>query len=229
MRFASASTVVTGGTSGIGLAIAKALIEEGARVAVCGRDARRHDPAGMFLGAGSVVIPADVTDSDQLDAMLDEAAAKLGPLDIVVANAGGLGPALPLEDVDAAARAALERAHRDAVLAAAELALPRMREGGVFLVITAAPSDPMAEALPLFAQTKAAARAMLPEVERILAPRGVRVVELAPELVDTPASAALGEELRERLVAASALGRMQRPEELAAAALDLLEGSAREA
>ena len=61
--------VVTGGTSGIGLAVARVFLAEGARVAVCGRDPRRIDAASVALGERALAIPCDVTSVDDLDSL----------------------------------------------------------------------------------------------------------------------------------------------------------------
>jgi len=74
---------VTGGSHGIGLAIARGLLAEGATVVVCARDEDRLAKCGV------PGIRADVTDPDQLGRAVDEAAERLGGLDLLVANAGG--------------------------------------------------------------------------------------------------------------------------------------------
>jgi 3-oxoacyl-[acyl-carrier protein] reductase len=74
---------ITGGSRGIGLAIARALAAEGAAVAVCGRD------PDTLAACGFPAVQADVTDAEQLGRAVDEAARQLGGLDLVVANAGG--------------------------------------------------------------------------------------------------------------------------------------------
>lgn len=82
---------VTGGTSGIGLAVARALLQEGASVAVCGRSEERGAKALADLGAGdrAVFLRCDARQRDEVEAFVDQAAACLGPVDILVNNAGG--------------------------------------------------------------------------------------------------------------------------------------------
>ncbi|WP_460301948.1 SDR family NAD(P)-dependent oxidoreductase [Actinocorallia aurea] len=80
---------VTGGTRGIGLAIARALTREGARVSVCGRDPERLANAVAELGPEAHGTAADVADPDRLAEAVEAAAAAFGGLDLVVANAGG--------------------------------------------------------------------------------------------------------------------------------------------
>jgi len=82
------AVLVTGGTDGLGLALAHRLVEEGAHVAVCGRDGARLAAARAALGDRALVAQVDVTDADALDALVDATAARFGRLDGVVSNAG---------------------------------------------------------------------------------------------------------------------------------------------
>src|SRR5947208_6228251 len=87
LGLAGRTAFITGGSAGIGLAIAGALIAEGAKVAVCGRDPERLAAAAERTGV--TTIEADVTDTGRLRDAVDEAARRLGGLDMLVANAGG--------------------------------------------------------------------------------------------------------------------------------------------
>lgn len=80
--------LITGGTDGLGLALARKLVDEGARVAICGRDDGRLARARDLLGDNALATRADVTDASQLDAFIDEALARFGRLDGAVNNAG---------------------------------------------------------------------------------------------------------------------------------------------
>jgi NAD(P)-dependent dehydrogenase (short-subunit alcohol dehydrogenase family) len=80
--------VVTGGTSGLGRAMAGALIEAGARVAITGRERSRADAVATQLGLGSVGIELDVRDERSVQAGVDEAYERLGGVDVLVSNAG---------------------------------------------------------------------------------------------------------------------------------------------
>ena len=97
---------VAAGTAGLGLATAKALVDEGVMVAICGRDPARLAAAAATLGHGVVAIEADVGTAEGASAFVAEASERLGGLDILVANAGGppggtdrhLSRCLPLSD-----------------------------------------------------------------------------------------------------------------------------------
>jgi NAD(P)-dependent dehydrogenase (short-subunit alcohol dehydrogenase family) len=80
--------LITGGTDGLGLALAKKLVGEGARVAVCGRDAARLEQAQQLLGSESLCIKADVTKESDLDSFIDATLSTFGGLDGAVNNAG---------------------------------------------------------------------------------------------------------------------------------------------
>ncbi|MFE1754828.1 SDR family NAD(P)-dependent oxidoreductase [Streptomyces anandii] len=83
LGLAGKTAFITGGSGGIGLAIGRALREEGAEVTVCGRDPER------LRGSGLPGVRADVTDPEALARAVDEAAERMGGLDLLVANAGG--------------------------------------------------------------------------------------------------------------------------------------------
>ncbi|MCX6617851.1 MAG: SDR family oxidoreductase [Acidobacteria bacterium] len=80
--------LVTGGSRGIGLAIASALIEEGAEVAICGRDPEQLRRSASVLGARALTFACDVARDEQVAAMFDQVARRFGGLDILVNNAG---------------------------------------------------------------------------------------------------------------------------------------------
>ena len=80
---------VSAATAGLGLATAQALVDEGAQVAICGRDPDRLARAAAMLGPDTVAIEADLATADEAARFVTEAEARLGGVDILVANAGG--------------------------------------------------------------------------------------------------------------------------------------------
>ena len=88
MKLAGRTAVITGGSSGIGLATARAFVNEGAHVAITGRNRDTLDLATKELGAAAIALTADAADENQLATAFAEAADRLGGIDIVFANAG---------------------------------------------------------------------------------------------------------------------------------------------
>src|ERR1700721_3245854 len=87
-RFAGKTVVVTGGNSGIGLATAKLFHEEGAQVAISGRDQKTLDEAVKAIGEGTLAVKADVSKLADIDRLFAEVTAKFGKIDALFANAG---------------------------------------------------------------------------------------------------------------------------------------------
>jgi 3-oxoacyl-[acyl-carrier protein] reductase len=116
---------VTGGSHGLGYAIAQSLAREGCRVSICARDRERLHAAADSLGAGVLPHRADLTEPDAAERFIEATTAKFGGLDILVHNAGGGGGA-SLEAPDTEFTAAIEL-NVLAGLRVARAAVPRMR------------------------------------------------------------------------------------------------------
>jgi len=123
------TAVVLGSTSGLGLAVARALLEEGARVAISGRSPDRLATAHESLSLHAerlLAEPLDVTDGDALRAHLDRTAERLGPVEILVTNGGGPPPGGPTDVTDEGLDASFDLVLRSAVRAVQHV-LPGMR------------------------------------------------------------------------------------------------------
>jgi 3-oxoacyl-[acyl-carrier protein] reductase len=174
---------ITGGTLGIGLGIAHALAEEGASVAVCGRDKDRLETAISGLrasGATAYGVPADVTDTDRLAAAIDESAEALGGLDLLVANAGrsaggDLLESTPADWIETYALNVLHAAH------AVRTAVPHFeRAGGGAVLIIASIMGWKPGPKSSYASAKAAEIQLAAALAQELASRNVRVNALSP-------------------------------------------------
>ncbi|MFD0689451.1 SDR family NAD(P)-dependent oxidoreductase [Actinomadura fibrosa] len=188
LGLAGARAFVTGGTAGIGLAVARALAAEGAGVAVCGRDPERLAEAVAALradgaradGVRAHGLVADVTDPDALGAAVDGAAEALGGLDLLVANAGGsFGGDLLDSTPDDWARTfsinVLHAAH------AVRTAVPHFeRAGGGSVVIISSITGWKPGPKSSYASAKAAEIHLAATLAQELGGRGIRVNALSP-------------------------------------------------
>lgn len=99
--FKGRTVVITGGSRGLGLALARQMVSEGARVVICGRDPESLERARVSLTRGNAQVlgvPCDVTDPDSVREMLDKAGRQYGPIDVLINNAGVIevGPAVTM-------------------------------------------------------------------------------------------------------------------------------------
>lgn len=179
------TAVVTGGSSGIGLAIAQALAEEGARVAVVGRREAVVHAAAAAVGAGAIGIPADVTRMPDLERAFAEVGRQFGGLDILVCSAGSTGGG-PLDSCTEEAFDALMDLNVKSVFFTTQKALPLLREGASVIVIGSVADTIVLPGGGVYSASKAALRAFVRTWASDLAPRGVRVNLLSPGVTETP-------------------------------------------
>ena len=216
--------LVTGGSKGIGRAIAAGLVAEGARVAIASRSAERIEEAAAATGARGYVF--DSEDLAAVDGLIDAVEADLGPIDVYVANTGG-PPAGP--DPLAFTREQWEAAHRALVLspmAFLERLLPGMRERGwgrVVAIGSAAVREPI-DAIQLSNAHRPGMVAAFKVLSRQFAGDGVTFNFVHPGRIATDRVFG-GAQSREAVEAEAAktvpAGRLGTPEELAAAAVFL--------
>ncbi len=179
------SFLITGGTDGLGLALARKLVEEGARVSVCGRDRDRLDNARRLLGADALCLEADVTDATQLDAFVDATLSTFGRLDGAVNNAGRHAGTRVEDSSDVEWRDDYELK----VLAALHVVrrvLPSLEStGGAILNVLAIPArSPGAGSTPSSA-SRAAGLALTKAIAGEVGPRGVRVNAILIGLIES--------------------------------------------
>lgn len=178
---------VAAGTSGLGLGSAKALVAEGVRVAICGRDPGRLDAAAAELGSNCVAIEADVSTPQGAAGFVDLAAAALGGVDILVPNAGGPPPG-NFESTDVEAYPDALSLNLLSVVAMCKAAVPAMREqrwGRIVAITSLSVRQPMAN-LILSNTARAGATAFLKTLALEVAEQDITVNTVQPGVHRTP-------------------------------------------
>jgi NAD(P)-dependent dehydrogenase (short-subunit alcohol dehydrogenase family) len=230
--------LITGGTDGLGLALAQRLVDEGAAVAICGRDEGRLGAAAdRLLSSGGDVLAqrADVSHAADIERFVDDAVKRWGKIDGIVHNAGrSAGGALESND-DAIWDADLQLKLMGAVRLT-RMSLPYLREsrGSALFTLAMAAKAPGAGSEPS-SVSRAAGMALMKALSKELGPDGIRVNAILIGLIESGqwerGAAAAGLELStflERLAADSAipLGRVGRAEEFGDLACFLLSARA---
>lgn len=218
--------VITGGSSGIGLATAKRFAEEGAYVFIVGRRQTELDKAVAAIGRNVAAVQADVSKPGDLDRLYKEIAAKKGKIDIVVANAGivemVLTPAVTPEHFDKTFNTNARGAYFTV-----QKALPIMNDGGSVILVGSGVWLKGYPAYGTYAATKAALRSFVRTWTTELKDRKIRANVISPGAVETPIidgqfpTKEAADGAREWFKSIIPLGRLGEPEEIASAALFL--------
>ncbi|MQY06109.1 glucose 1-dehydrogenase [Actinomadura macrotermitis] len=226
-RFTDKVALVTGGTSGMGLATAHRLAAEGAHVVVTGRDRRRVDEAAAGLGPRALGVVADAADLAALDALRDTVQERHGRLDVVFANAG-VGAFAPFADITEAGFDRAVDVNFKGVFFTVQKLLPLIADNGSIVINASWTLHRGNGVLTLYAATKAAAHNLARTLAAELAPRGIRVNSVSPGYIDTPMyrGAGLSEAEEAAVTGGIAAGRLGRPEEVAAAVAFLASAEA---
>ncbi len=218
--------VITGGSSGIGLATARRFVDEGAFVYITGRRQSELDKARVQLGGNAATVQADIASIDDLERLYARIKAEKGHLDIIVANAG---------TVELQPLAAATPEHFDTIFNTnargtyftVAKALPILSDGGAIVLVSSGMNVKGFPAYGAYSATKAAIRSFSRTWANELKDRGIRVNTLSPGLIETPIiglqfpDAAEADGIREMFKQMTPLGRVGAPEEMAAAILFL--------
>jgi NAD(P)-dependent dehydrogenase (short-subunit alcohol dehydrogenase family) len=225
-RFDGKIALVTGGTSGMGLATARRLRAEGAGVIVTGRDKARLDDAVAQLGEGTVGISGDATDLADLDALFETIRDRFGRLDALFANAG-IGAFQPADTVTEAEFHRVVDANFKSVYFTIQKSLPLLPNRAAVVINASFAVHRGAPATALYSASKAAVHNLARTFAAELAPRRIRVNSVSPGYIDTPAyRAEVSEQAHEAASALVAAGRIGTSDEVAAAVAFLLSGEA---
>jgi 3-oxoacyl-[acyl-carrier protein] reductase len=227
MRLDGKVAMVTGSTRGIGRAIAEALAQAGATVAVIGRDEARAAQAASEIGHGARGFACDVASEEAVNAAVAAIEKDLGPIDILVNNAGVTkdNVFLRLQDADwdLVLEANLKGAFR--TIRAASRGMMKKRWGRI-INISSVVGLIGNKGQANYAASKAGLLGLTKSIARELASRGVTVNAVAPGYIETDMTAALTAEQREALAKAIPLERLGRPEDIAQAVLFLASDGA---
>lgn len=226
MRFQDRVAVVTGAARGIGRAIARAFLEEGAKVALVDLDATALDKAKEELGAGKeriFTVACDVARSQDVAKMVKEVQPYLGRIDVLVNNAGiirrGTIETVTEEEWDLVIQVNLKGTF-NCCKAVVEI-MKNQGRGAIVNVSSIAGKLGDITSAPGYASSKAGMDALTKTLARHLAPYGIRVNGVSPHAIETEMSAQWSEERRREIISSIPLGRPGRPEDVARAVLFL--------
>src|SRR6266404_997361 len=211
--------VVTGGTTGIGLASAKLFVKEGAHVFITGRRQKELDEAVKAIGSNVTGVQGDVANLADLD-RLYETVGKMGRIDIVFANAG-VAEFAPLGSITEEHFDKLFNINVTGTLFTVQKALPLMNDGGSIILTGSVASVKGTPAFWVYGATKAAIRNFVRAWTIELKDRRIRSNVLSPGPTETPQVDRQPPEAIARILSTIPMGRMGSPEEIAKAALFL--------
>ena len=207
--------VVTGGNRGIGMALARALGEAGARVAIAARDAARSEAVAGELGA--LAVTTDITDGASVDAMLETVTAELGPVDVLVNNSGACFHRPALEVPEEEWRTVWD-VNVDGLWRCSRAVGRQMIERGTGSIVNVGSISAQIvnrpQWQPAYNASKAAVHQLTKSLAAEWAPHGVRVNALAPGYIKTEMAPVDDPKFKPRWIDDSAMQRYALPEEL---------------
>jgi NAD(P)-dependent dehydrogenase (short-subunit alcohol dehydrogenase family) len=218
--------VITGGTSGIGLASAKRFVVEGAYVFITGRRRKELDAALAAIGGNATGVQGDVSNLADLDRLYEVVKAEKGRIDILYANAG---------ISESAAIGAVTEEHFDKIFAvnvrgmlfSVQKALPLFNDGGSIIITGSMASIKGFANFGVYNASKAAVRSFARTWTVDLKARRIRVNVISPGPTETGLFSQVPKEAKEYLVSLIPMGAMGQPDEIAAVAVFLASDDSR--
>lgn len=177
--------LVTGGNSGIGLATAKRLQEEGAKVAISGRSRKTLDEAVKTIGNGVVAVQSDVSKLAEVDKLFSEVSKKLGKIDVLFVNAG-VAKFAPIAETSEGLFDENFDTNVKGSYFTIQKALPFLNDGASIIFNTSVADSTGNPGTSAYSATKAALRSLARTAAAELVGRGIRVNTVAPGPIETP-------------------------------------------
>jgi NAD(P)-dependent dehydrogenase (short-subunit alcohol dehydrogenase family) len=218
--------IITGGSSGIGLATAKLFQQVGAKVAISGRNQKSLDDAAKALGPSIITVRSDVSKLRDLDTLFDIVTKKLGHIDVLFANAG-IAKFAPVSDTSEAFYDEIFDINVKGVFFTIQKVIPFLNDGASIILNTSVANQSGLPNTSAYAASKAAVRSFARSIAAELAAKSIRINVVSPGPISTPLYGKLGlpqeavDAFAASIVSQVPLKRFGTPEEVAHTALFL--------
>jgi NAD(P)-dependent dehydrogenase (short-subunit alcohol dehydrogenase family) len=230
-RFSGKTVVITGGNSGIGLATAKLFHDEGAKVAISGRDQKTLDEAVKTIGSDVLAVKADVSKLADIDRLYSQVAAKFGKIDGLFANAG-IAKFAPVSDSTEQLFDETFDINVKGLYFTVQKALPHLNNNAGIVLNSSVVNAKGSPTTSVYSASKAAVRSLARTLAAELVDRSIRVNVVSPGPIETPIFGRTGlpqaavDEFANHIKASNPMKRFGTPEEVAHAVLFLTSGEA---
>ena len=195
MKLNGKVAVITGGSSGIGLGIAKEFVNEGATGSIHGRDTEKLGKAQKELGDGFIAINGDVTKLQDLESLFKDTSHNFGKIDTLVVNAGGgvgSNTLMPLSEITEESFDLMANLNFKSTYFTVQKSLPYLNDGASIILIGSIASQMGVPGFSVYCAAKAAVRSLARSFSAELIDRKIRVNVISPGIIDTPVFHAIG-------------------------------------
>ncbi len=230
-RFEGKTVVVTGGNSGIGLATAKLFHDEGAKVAISGRDQKTLDEAVKTIGSGTLAVKADVSKLADIDRLYTQVTGKFGKIDAIFANAG-IAKFAPASESSEQLFDEIFDINVKGLYFTLQKALPHLNNHAGIVLNSSVVNAKGSPTTSVYSASKAAVRSLARTFAGELVDRGIRVNVVSPGPIETPIFGRTGlpqaavDEFANYIKTANPMKRFGTPEEVGHAVLFLASSEA---